>query len=282
MSLWDIVRDFDVGKLSEVLLGISKWEGISQANIKRVDCDQRLSEEALNGPLADILASARVVCNSAELSHSLARLGKETTWQLYIYGNADWTTLGAQFSVLRESIQTDLKERRFAFIQPSLARELETIRDGNEGEDSWFPVMNKMPEAKADVSDAVRCYAMEFYTASVFHSMRVAEHCLRALAKKLRIRLIDKKKSLPIEFATWEKIITNCHDLIKESRAMPHGPKRASKLEGYSQLVFQCGYIKDTWRNNISHTRKSYNEAEARDVLIRVKSFAKLTLLHLA
>jgi hypothetical protein len=103
--------------------------------------------------------------------------------------------------------------------------------------------------------------------------MRVAEHGLRALAKKLRVALTYKGKHQPIEFADWEKMITAIRNKVNTARETFSGKKRAETIQRYSDLADHCSYMKDIWRNEVSHTRKPYVDREALIVLQRVRGF---------
>ncbi len=46
-------------------------------------------------------------------------------------------------------------------------------------------------------------------------------------------------------------------------------------LQFYSAMADQCEYIKDIWRNEIAHTRRTYSKEEALGVINRVKEFVK-------
>ena len=50
-------------------------------------------------------------------------------------------------------------------------------------------------------------------------------------------------------------------------------PKRSTDLEKLSDAEDHCVFMKDIWRNAVSHTRKPYNESEAKFVLERVHGF---------
>jgi hypothetical protein len=106
--------------------------------------------------------------------------------------------------------------------------------------------------------------------------MRVAEMGLRNIAKKVGVKLIDKGKPQPIEYATWDKVIQGVNAKIIAARALPHGPRKNKNLQFYSQAADQIIYIRDTWRTEVSHTRKSYNDGEAFGVITRVREFMEL------
>jgi hypothetical protein len=95
----------------------------------------------------------------------------------------------------------------------------------------------------------------------------------------------QKGKIEPLEFAAWDKIITACTNQIyqiSKARAMDIGPKRQAKLELFSDASQHCLFMKDIWRNNISHARRPYIEPEALTVLSRVRDFAVLVATRIA
>jgi hypothetical protein len=175
-----------------------------------------------------------------------------------------------QLSFLREAIESDLEKRQFVFIPSEKARVL------IEMQGHWKGVWRKLPNCKIDTEEAVYSYCLGRHTASVFHSMRVSEHGLRSVAKKVGVKLTDKGKPQPIEFATWGKVIAGIRSKITAALSLPQGPRRSSKLQFYSDAADSCTYIKDIWRNEISHCRKSYKDAEALGVLNRVRDFMQL------
>ena len=77
----------------------------------------------------------------------------------------------------------ELAYRKFAFIKPSLSAYFE--QEQLFGKD----VHEKIPKARQDIKESGNCLAAELHTAAVFHLMRVAEHGLRKLARRLRVKL---------------------------------------------------------------------------------------------
>jgi hypothetical protein len=51
--------------------------------------------------------------------------------------------------------------------------------------------------------------------------IRVAEFGLRNIARKVGVRLTDKHKPQPIEYATWDKVITAIKNKHTAAHAMP-------------------------------------------------------------
>ena len=134
-------------------------------------------------------------------------------------------------------------------------------------------VSDRFPNAVGDIRAAGNCLAAECDTAAVFHLMRVAEHGLRAVAKKLRVKLKHKGQNQPIEYADWNDVIVGIKNQITEARKLSRGPKKEAALQFYSDIADQCEYMKDIWRNTIAHTRRPYSGPEAIAVTDRVKAF---------
>jgi hypothetical protein len=176
-------------------------------------------------------------------------------------------SLASAVDAVRHCIMKELKGRKFMYMPDAEAK----YYDQNElfGED----VHDSFSEAAWDITAVGNCIACGLYTASVFHSMRVAEFGLRRIAAKLQVKLKDKKGYYRVEYGTWDKIITACKTKIEAIRKTPIGPKRREQLEFYSDAGDHCLFMKDIWRNNISHTQQPYNEPEALAVLERVKGF---------
>jgi hypothetical protein len=163
-------------------------------------------------------------------------------------------------------VQSELKYRRFVFVPTDKAK----LSDGMD--QTWGLLWAKFPEIRIDVEEAIYCYVLGRNTSCVFHSMRVAEHGLRRLAKRVGVRLKHKGINHPIEYADWDKIITGIKNKLDEARLLPQGPKRAASIQFHSDAADHCLYMKET-RNGISHTRTCYNGPEALGTLERVKGF---------
>ena len=140
-------------------------------------------------------------CQRIELHGALHRLGGK------LHGNVNagaltHEELKNQLRELRSDIDRDLALRRFAFLPLNKA----SLHDSVSAD--WDAIWKSIPESKTDAADATDCYALGLNTAAVFHSMRVAEHGLRRLARRLHVTLTHKGKASPIEFADWEAVIT--------------------------------------------------------------------------
>lgn len=165
-------------------------------------------------------------------------------------------------------MQSELSRRLFMYIPLTKAQYWQLSGP--------FPRMLLRQDVKAaqwELDEAGNCYAAGRSTACIFHLMRAAEHGLRMLARKLRVKISDKGQAIKIEFGDWNKVITGIKNKISDVRKLPLGPKRQAKLEVYDSAADHCEDMKEIWRNNLAHARKPYEDPEAVEAFRRVSDF---------
>lgn len=184
------------------------------------------------------------------------------------------TPLHEVLSQLRAGWEKELRARLFMFIPVGDTHFLD--------QEAMFglEVAHAIPESEIDATSAGNCYGTGNYTASVFHLMRVAEFGLRRIASKLKVKLTHKGSPITVEYAVWDQIITACNNKITAIRQKPIGKKREEQLILYSDAAQHCLFMKDIWRNNVSHARKPYNQPEALAVFARVKDFMNFLVVN--
>lgn len=180
-----------------------------------------------------------------------------------------------QLDSIRHTIEIEIGQRYFAYIPSPNDKYFE--KDKLFGDD----VHRIFPDARDEIKDAGNCIAASLPSAAMFHLMRIAELGLRRFAKKLRVTLKHSGKKMPLEFGEWDNVITEIQNKIKASRALPRGPKRQKQLEFYSDAADHCLFMKDIWRNTVSHARKRYKESEAIAAMDRVREFMQFLGKHL-
>jgi hypothetical protein len=213
----------------------------------------------------DDLARIRSHCVAVELPECAERAKRVID---YAKENFDQpSAISALANDLLADIQSSLEKREFLFIR----------QDRSGFADNPKLLGDELPtefgDAIVDVQDAGNCLAAECNTAAVFHLMRVTEYGLRRISKQLRVKLTHSGKNHPLEFADWEKVITGIKNKITKLRTLSPGPKKQSRLGLYSDAADHCVFMKDIWRNNISHARRPYTRTEAMVVFERVKGF---------
>jgi hypothetical protein len=174
--------------------------------------------------------------------------------------------IASEIGGIQESLQNELWERRFAFIPPEKAEFFE-----KDGDAALFgdKVYQNFKSVRIEIKDAGNCLAADLNTAAVFHLMRVAEIGLRALARRLKVTI----KKMTLEYADWGTIIFEIEEKIKLKKPKSRGKKQSEALEFYHGAIGEFNAFKDVWRNNVMHTRKSYDEKEAIRVFNHVRGF---------
>ena len=207
----------------------------------------------------------RQKCAECELTNAAKRIDQELLPLLS--SQITFDNFFHQLAELKRDIRNDLEFRRFVYIATDKADFL--IGSGQR----WEKIWKAIPSSEQDTREATESYALGLHTAAVFHAMRTAECGLRYLARRMHVKVSDKGKVIPIEHGTWEKIIVACQNQIAAARKLPTNARRANRLQFFSRAADHCGYMKDIWRNEVSHARKSYIEPEARAALDRIHAF---------
>jgi hypothetical protein len=128
-------------------------------------------------------------------------------------------------------------------------------------------VARKFPKAAEDIESSGKCFALGQYTATVFHLMRVMEHCVQRFGKKL-------KAPINIETETWYQIMDHVHKAVN---ALPSGKKataRQNKMkEEYAMAAGRLDHVRIVWRNPVMHPKETYDENQSSEVLEGVGKF---------
>jgi len=143
------------------------------------------------------------------------------------------------------------------------------IADFYEKPESKFPLsMVMFPSCAEDIREAGRCFALERYTACVFHAMGILQVGLYALANECNVKFPFK-----IELADWENVIAGIEKYIKKMHELPKSDQKDADLKFYSSLATQFRYFKNAWRNHVAHLRDEYDKDQAHSILIHVRDF---------
>jgi hypothetical protein len=216
-----------------------------------------------------VLVPAMVFCAEAELRESEKKIKDLVNVQ---FANSKVTTSELQWALheLQRLMRSEMVTRKFFSIPEKFA----------ELFDDPYPMLKEVsdafPDAQYDIKEAYNCLVLDRNTAAVFHSMRVAEHGLRFVARKLKVSLTHNGKPQPIDTATWDKVINAVRSKIAHAHSMPHGSRRQKSLSYYADMADRCSYVKDIWRNDVMHSRRSYLADEAAAAIQRVAAFMKL------
>jgi hypothetical protein len=187
-----------------------------------------------------------------------------------------FVALHSKLGMIIEGIQNNLESRKFMFLPKEDALYWDNVEFFGNDFATVFP-----DEAVFELIEMGKCFAASRAIACVFHCMRIAEYGLRILAQRVKVKLTDKGKRVPIEYGTWDKVITGIRGRILEIRKLPIGPKKEKQLKFYAAAADHCDYMKDIWRNEIAHARhRLYTREETLGVISRVRLFCMLIAEH--
>jgi hypothetical protein len=271
-SLWELMERYDLSDLTLMLGGlISASTELTFADVLNKKITDVRGEEYFPR-LAVALDGLAIMCERFEPDSSLLKQIRDLEGELK-NGNGDKreAVVQVRLQAILDGIQNNLELRAFMFVSAERVSYYENnLLFGKEFLESFSE------EAVVDMVQAGNCYAANLPTACVFHCMRVAEYGLRKLARKVRAKITHKGKPYPIEYGTWDKVIVAIKGKILTARQLPQGPVRQQRLKFYSLAADHCEYMKDIWRNEVSHTRRQYKQPEALAALTRVKEFSQL------
>jgi hypothetical protein len=257
MSLWDMIN-FNIYKFCIALHMAESEEclsGMSQS-------DGHLTPEQSDELTKKFFPFVDEQC--AELGLQACRDHLKRMQQHLGHG-IEWSEWYALVRTLREMIVDGLK-RVACYYYPQERAEIYW-----RFMDQWGPILAKFQSATEEAMHAVDCYALDKNTASVFHSMRIAEIGLRALAKERGVRLPKK----PLEWGNWQDIITAIRNDVKRIQNAEAGPKKDAALSFYQGALGEFESFKDVYRNQVMHVRESYGAETALHVLNHVREFMR-------
>jgi hypothetical protein len=271
-DVWGLVKL--LGHIETARLGVKPW-------LESEDRDELVPAEGLSLYVEGIVPLA---------AHFAEKLGLQSTYdRVWLGGGAfyliskslTWQELANELQVLRQSIEADLEKHLFVQI-PYEKTEL-----FNRMKTDWAVILNAIPSAREDVEEALSCYAFERNTASVFHSMRIAEWGLRAFCRHLGLKQVKKTVKngvpifVPVEFAMWDQIINQLRPRAQSKiDATKNRASKQAKQEFYFSVLAEIDGFKDAWRNHVMHTRRSYSAEDAIAVLTHVLRFMKNLVSH--
>lgn len=120
-------------------------------------------------------------------------------------------------------------------------------------------VADRFAAANADVCAAARCYALDEWTATVFHLMRAAECALRDVAAELGVQDIDRK---------------TFGQLVQEARTKNDAlPSSDPKKQFLAEALVSLDLFRDAWRNPVAHGRDNYDERRTTNAWNGVRAF---------
>lgn len=157
---------------------------------------------------------------------------------------------------VRRRVEDELDEPTFLRLSP---REAHLYIHSTEG---WAVMLAAFPGAERDIEGANKALALNLYTATVFHCMRVLERGLHALARALGIPYAP----------SWESYLKQIDTMIAmDWRDKP--PTWKQNEEFFAASASHLRSIKTAWRNSTMHVKGNYNDREALEVMTATMLF---------
>jgi hypothetical protein len=191
------------------------------------------------------LSEMRIECvaltlgsTSGLVSHieaEVARKGEEYTFN----------DLLNHLNALDASFGTELRKQFFFSIEDEKKKYFQ--------QDELFGVKvnTAFPSCVPEIRDAGNCYALEQYEATAFHSMRVLERGLNALATKFGV---------DFSHTNWHNVIEEVEKKVRKMDST-FGADWKEQQKFYSQAASQFMYLKEAWRNHVMHVRDAPYDA---------------------
>lgn len=171
---------------------------------------------------------------------------------------------------IQERLLDELNSRLF------MAIDSKHVSYYNQPLDEWASVVQSFPSTSMDVEEASKCFALNRYTAVVFHLMRVMEVGLRVLGNTLHDPRIDPKTN-----PTWDRILQRCRD-EQAKPLVQRSQEWRSDEPFFSGVSARLMAVKDAWRNPTMHVERTYTEETALDVFNHVQAFMRHTATKLS
>lgn len=255
-SLGDIMQRFRASSFSAAIGALvraaSFIEGFNVSGMPEdIEADRQivLKELTESGPEFEELPLSRVV--KLQLERTKGRVEHANSEELIVL-----------LRELHNNLLAELTSAWFLMIKAD-RREFYEMRAAPFGDN----VASAFGDANRDIAAASRCYALDEWTACVFHLMRALEHGLRIMAKKVGL------SAEAMAHENWKNIIDQVEKKIREIEGEPKSPEKIERTRVFSAAAVQFRYFKDAWRNHVSHSHASYDEREADTIYTHVKAF---------
>jgi len=264
ISLWDMIefssKDFAV--LQRLKTTLHTLRVLQEENPAGILDDKKRHQ------LAGILSDVKLLWAKIDLIGELEMI-QDVSDRLNNIPNINYSEVAESVRVIISKTSNELELRSFAYIPFDKTQFFE--------QSELFGKAVKeasSEETNSEIKAAGNCLAAELNTAAIFHLMRVAEFGMRALARRLRVKV----KRNTIDSAGWTEIINNIGGATAVRwKKLPKAKKARRKATDFLKFcevaADELNVFKEIWRNNVMHASGNYKESEALYVFERVKDF---------
>lgn len=262
-SLWDIMIRFRVSSYAASLMSLGRAAmAIESADLARLPEDGDSDRAIIRNALAEADPSLEELPLSPVARYQFQQLQKRVD-------SASGAELAILVRELCNGLMVELSGPWFLMIEADKRRYYEQKRPPF-GEQ----VSKTFHQASNDIAAASRCYALDEWTACVFHLMRVLEHGLKNLSEKVGFAPDAMRQE------NWKNIIDQIESKIREMEALPKNAEKSAKIQVLSEAATQFRYFKDAWRNHVAHSHASYDNHSGQRVWTHVKEFMEHLAAH--
>jgi len=256
-QLWSLLDMLKIGAEAYI------WIGKALRDIEIQLYNLGISEDPLTGHdrenLLKFLSSLKSHCDKFQLKVSSVLL-TNAIWGLSNKSASHALEERGRIRGIIDSIFAELKVHLFLFVASDRAQYYEQSLPEE--------LTKSFPASSKELTRAGNCYAVDEYTACVFHCMRGVELGLRSLAKHLNVPFQD------LELEPWKNIIDQIEKEIKaKQEEMKRGPAKTEELKFLSDAASQFRYFKDAYRNHVAHARSTYDDGEAERIMRGTREF---------
>ena len=125
-------------------------------------------------------------------------------------------------------------------------------------------LQTKFPLAFRELEHGGICYSLGQPTACVFHAMRALECGLAALAKPFTISsALDN----------WQTIIEQIEKAVRALGMQSKSQQKSEDEKFYGAATSHLYFVKNAWRNHVSHRLENYSDDDALKILLRTQEF---------
>jgi HEPN domain-containing protein len=158
-------------------------------------------------------------------------------------------------------IADEMRSASFLFVKP------DHVEFYKQDEPLFGPEVSiAFPTAILDIEEAGKSFALNRYTACVFHLQRAMETTLTVFAANVGVP--------PQSNPSWGSILGKIDAELK-LRFPDRSPEFNAQKDFYLEAAAMLRIVKDAWRNPTMHVDKIYDEERAKEILDAVKSFMR-------
>jgi hypothetical protein len=124
-------------------------------------------------------------------------------------------------------------------------------------------VTEHFPSATYDIEEAGKCFALNRYTACVFHLMRALEVCLTVLARELGVSLLRAEDN------NWDHILNQIDQVLQAQLQNGNefsSPQLRGRVEFYSGAAALLKNVNNAWLRSMTSVRRIYDQERARRI----------------